>query len=88
MIRITAVEPLENYRLRLRFSDGTEGIADLSDIQRNGVFEAWNDPNFFRSVYIDPESHTVAWPTEIDLDPYVLYSKVTGTAIENVLELV
>lgn len=88
MLRITAVTPLEGYRLKLHFSDGAEGIADLSDIRRNGVFEAWNDPDFFRTVSIDLESHTVIWPTDIDLDPYVLYSRVTGTAIDKVLELV
>ena len=88
MLRITSVLPLEGYRLKLQFSDGAEGIADLSDIRRNGVFEAWNDPDFFRSAYIDPESHTVAWPTEIDLDPYVLYSRATGRVIDEVLELV
>ncbi|HZK76904.1 MAG TPA: DUF2442 domain-containing protein [Candidatus Kapabacteria bacterium] len=88
MLTITSVIPLEGYRLKLRFSDGTEGIADLSDIRRNGVFQAWNDPDFFRSVSIDPESQTVTWPTGIDLDPYVLYSRATGRAIDQVLELV
>ncbi|MBI4688680.1 MAG: DUF2442 domain-containing protein, partial [Nitrospirae bacterium] len=37
MYRIIAVRPLENYRLWLRFSDGVEGIVDLSDFVGKGV---------------------------------------------------
>lgn len=85
MITLTSVTPLRDYSLKLRFSNGAEGIADLSDIRRDGVFEKWNDPDFFRSVSIDPARGTLEWPGEIDLDPYVLYSRVTGLPIIEVL---
>jgi hypothetical protein len=39
-------------------------------------FAAWNDPAAFEKVYIDPESHTVAWPSDIDLCPESLYQEV------------
>jgi hypothetical protein len=88
MLRITDVKAEANYAVWLRFSDGSEGKADLSHISRTGVFTAWNDPDFFAQVRLDPDSGTVSWPGEIDLDPYVLYSRVTGKPIEDVLELV
>ncbi|HEY3876561.1 MAG TPA: DUF2442 domain-containing protein [Candidatus Kapabacteria bacterium] len=62
MITVTSVKPLENYHLQLRFSNGVEGIADLSGIKRDGVFAPWNDPQFFRSVAIDSERGIVEWP--------------------------
>ena len=88
MIKVISFTVLDGYSLQLRFSDGAEGIVDLSYIPRQGVFESWNDPSFFREVSIDPETGTLAWPGEIDLDPYVLYSRVTGKFIEQVLELI
>ena len=84
-MKVTSVQLLGEYRLFIRFSDGAEGTVDLSDIPRDGVFEAWNSPAFFRKVFIDPVSGTLAWPGEIDLDPYVLYSRATGRSIEEIL---
>ena len=78
MHKIIAVKPLANYRVWIKFSDGVEGTVDLSDLVGKGVFEAWNDVNFFNSVYVDPESHTIAWNKEIDLCPDTLYAQVLG----------
>ncbi len=32
-----------------------------------------------RQVTVDPVSGTIAWPNDTDLDPDVLYARVTGT---------
>ena len=55
---------------------------------RTGVFAPWADMEFFRLVSIDKETGTLVWPGEIDLDPYVLYSRSTGKPIEEALDLV
>jgi len=86
MYRINEVKPLENYRIFVKFSDGKEGIVDLSDIKGKGVFAAWNDKEVFESVKINEESGTVVWPGGIDLCPDVLYSEVSGKTFEFVLE--
>lgn len=88
MLRITSVKPLDNYSLWLRFNNGDEGVADLSAIPRDGVFEAWNDPAFFRKVAVDANTGTVVWPGELDLDPYVLLSRATGRTIEEALRAI
>ena len=33
------------------------------------------DPDFFKQVYVDPESRTLAWPGELDLAPEPLYAE-------------
>lgn len=76
MHRIVDVKPLPNFRVWLRFSDGAEGSVDLSDLVGRGVFEAWNDPKEFESVFIDSHTHTIAWPGGIDLCPDRLYADV------------
>jgi hypothetical protein len=48
------VKPLDHYRLWLRFSDGVEGIVDLSEFAGKGVFALWNDYAEFEKVSIGP----------------------------------
>jgi len=78
MHHIVEVRPLGAYRIWIRFADGLEGDVDLSDLVGNGVFAAWNDPAEFRKVFIDPETHTVAWPGGIDLAPEALHEDLVA----------
>lgn len=81
MERIVAAKPRPNYRLWLRFTDGSEGEVDLSYLVGRGVFARWSDPNEFAAVQVDQSTGTVCWSEAIDLDPDVLYAKVTGRPI-------
>jgi len=87
MINIVEVRPLSGYKVWLKFADGVEGEADLSHLVGQGIFSKWNDIAFFNLVRVDSESHTICWPDEIDLCPDVLYSKVTGRKIEDVISM-
>jgi hypothetical protein len=79
---IVAAHSLDNYRLQLRFEDGTEATVDLAQsLSFQGVFAPLKDPAFFAQVRVDPELGTVAWPNGADLDPDVLYVQVTGKPI-------
>ena len=73
MHQIVHVEPLKNYRLRIRFSDGLEGVVDLSNLVGKGVFSSWKNPKEFAKVSIDPDCYTVRWPGDLDLAPDALY---------------
>jgi len=76
MYHIVDVQVLKEYHLKIRFSDGTQGEVNLSNLVGKGVFAAWKDPKNFAKVSIDPESHTVCWPGGIDLAPDALYEDV------------
>ncbi len=78
MVRIAHVEPLEHYRVSLRFTDATSGVVDLSHLVGRRPFEAWRDEAFFRLVRVDPKTRTICWPGGIDLDPDVLYARAHG----------
>jgi hypothetical protein len=80
MIRIRSAEPLHDFVVRLEFTDGTVSEIDLRPLIRGPVFEPHRrDPDFFRSMYVDRISGTIAWPNDTDLDPDVLYARATGT---------
>ena len=78
---VVEVKPLEGPKLWLRFEDGTEGVVDLSDLEPKGILAKLKDPDLFARAYVDPELGTVAWPGGLDLDPAVLYAKLTGTPV-------
>lgn len=76
------VRPLDRYRLWVKYSDGTEGIADLSDLVGKGVFALWNDYEEFKKVHIGA-SGEIAWSEEIDVCPDAIYLKVSGKKPED-----
>ena len=86
MKRIKEVKPLPSFRVWIRFHDGVEGVIDLSDLAGKGIFSKWNDKEYFNSVHIDSESHTITWPGGIDLCPDTLYAEITGKDIASFLK--
>jgi len=83
MHRITEVDVLEDYRLALKFSDGTEGVADVSHLVGKGVFSLWNEYREFRKVCIG-SSGELLWDEDVELCPDALYLKVTGKQPEDI----
>jgi hypothetical protein len=73
VVAVTAVQPLDGYRLQLRFDDDSERVVDLSDSLWGPMAEPLRDPDYFRLVRVDPELRTVVWPNGFDLDPDVLH---------------
>lgn len=71
---VVAVEPLDGFRVRLRFKDGVVVERDLDAHLWGPVFEPIrNDPILFRQVFVDPIGGTIAWPGEVDMAPETLY---------------
>jgi hypothetical protein len=87
IINVTEVEPLEGLRIRVAFSDGAVKEIDLSELMaRGGVFAPICERReVFEQVHVNPETRTVEWPDEVDLDPEVLYGlfePASGVRIE------
>ena len=66
-------EYIENYRLRLTFSDGKIGDIDLASELWGEVFEPLKDLAIFKSFKVDQELGTVVWPNGADFAPEFLY---------------
>lgn len=79
MVDIVEVRPLGGYRVHLRFADGLQGELDLAEvISFEGVFAPLRDPAKFAEIRVHQELGTVVWPNGADLDPDVLYSRLSG----------
>ncbi|MCU0247594.1 MAG: DUF2442 domain-containing protein [Bryobacter sp.] len=80
---VVEVKPQAGYRLFLKFEDGASGEIDLAPfLDFRGLFAALKDPAYFARVSVDQELGTIVWPNGADLDPDVLYSRVTGEPIK------
>lgn len=77
MFKPTDVEARPNYRLWIRYQDGSEGEVDLSNLVGRGVFTLWEDKAEFRRVGIS-EDGAISWTNEVELCPDALYLKLTG----------
>jgi hypothetical protein len=81
MIRPISVSALANYRIRVAFSDGTDGTVDLSELAGQGVFKAWKDERFFARVHLGPGTQ-IRWSEEIELCSDAVYLRLTGKTPE------
>lgn len=74
---VVAVEARAGFKVWVRFENGVEGEADLSDLAGRGVFERWTtNPSEFAEVSVDPDSGTLTWPGGLDVAPDRLYAEV------------
>jgi hypothetical protein len=76
--KLVEVKPLSGFKLYVKYKDGIEGTADLSDIAGKGVFSFWNTPGTFEKVYIDLISGAIAWNEQLDVCPDAIYEEITG----------
>ena len=74
MIKITSIEPRGVYRLLLRFSDGSEGERDFSDLvaETGSLAKPLRDPDYFARAFTE-DGTGLAWPNGLDLDAEALY---------------
>lgn len=84
MARLTEVEPRDGYQIWICYSDGAAGVVDLSHLAGRGVFKAWKNLTFFRSVSLTANG-AVAWGEDIELCPDALYMRLTNKSIEEVM---
>ena len=77
IIHVTEAVPLDGHSIRVTFDDGAIKEIDLGELlAAGGVFTSiYEQREIFEQVRVNPESRTVEWPGEVDLDPDVLYGR-------------
>lgn len=74
---VTDVTPLSDFRLRVRFVDGTQGEVDMSALVHRGdagVFGELADPAAFSRAFV--LDGAVTWPTGQDLAPDAMHDEI------------
>ena len=71
------------YKIEATFEDGVTGIVDFSKyLNQGGVFEKFNDIEFFKNFSINKELGVLTWgDEEVDIAPETLYAEATTTPL-------
>jgi hypothetical protein len=80
-MNLIEVAPRNDFRLFVKYDDGTHGEVDLSSYVGRGVFSAWKEPGVFEKVVLTEAGHP-EWPGGLDLCPDALYLQLTGKRAE------
>ena len=68
---VEKVEPLDNYKLKLFFTNGDLKIFDVSPYLDKGIFHELKDDNYFKQARV--VSGAVEWPHEQDFSNDTLF---------------
>ncbi len=71
--RVRSFQIERSYVLRVRFEDQTEQLIDFEPVLAGEMYRPLRDLVLFNQVRIDPEVHTLTWPTGADFDPAMLH---------------
>jgi hypothetical protein len=71
--RVTGLQIVGPYRLRLAFADGVVREIDFLPVLAGAMYGPLQDQGLFNQVRLDPEVHTVVWPNGADFDPATLH---------------
>jgi Protein of unknown function (DUF2442) len=69
LTKVLRLEKLDNFRLRVRFSDGSEGVHDFAAMvsEPGPMLEPLRDKSYFARVFL--EFGALTWPNGFDIAP-------------------
>jgi hypothetical protein len=69
LTKVTRLERLGGYRLRVRFNDGSEGVHDFAALVKEpgAMLEPLRDETYFARVFLEFGAPT--WPNGFDIAP-------------------
>jgi Protein of unknown function (DUF2442) len=76
VMKISSVNYIGDYTIRVKFEDGVEGDINLSDLISSGIFRELKDSNRFAQVFTT--GYSIAWSAELEIDAATIYSEITG----------
>ena len=62
-----------DYKIKITFNNGSQGIVDLSESLEGKVFKGLKDKKNFSKFKVDEELGTIVWGNGADLAPEYLY---------------
>lgn len=80
---ITRVTALDDWRLRLDWSDGTTADISLADTADTRPFAGLRDPAVFAAVAVGDWGHSLSWPGDVELGADALWLETLSATGRN-----
>jgi hypothetical protein len=71
--RVVSFEIVAPYTLRVSFDDASQQTINFRPVLEGEVYGPLQDLSAFNQVRLDPEVHTLTWPSGADFDPETLH---------------
>jgi Protein of unknown function (DUF2442) len=86
MVEVIRLKALPGQRLWLRFTDGREGVWDMSALlaETGPMVEPLRQPDVFARAFVEMGAPT--WPNGYDIDPIHLYMRMRDAGCLSVPE--
>lgn len=80
LTKVTKLEILGGFRLRVHFRDGSEGVHDFAGMvaESGSMLQPLRDEAYFRRVFLDFGAPT--WPNGFDISPEWLRREMEAAA--------
>lgn len=72
MLKISKIEPLSKYKLKVIFENGEVKTCNISPFMKKGAFRELQDETLFKGM--KNTGISVEWPNEVDLSSDTLYA--------------
>ncbi|MEZ4727172.1 MAG: DUF2442 domain-containing protein [Caldilineaceae bacterium] len=73
LYRVVDFQLVDQYQIRVKFSDGAERTINFEPVLHGEVFGPLRELSRFRQVKLNAAARTLVWPTGADFDPETLY---------------
>ena len=74
-LSIQEAQYLQDYKVKIKFTDGKIGIVDLQNELYGTVFKPLKNKKLFSTLKVDKDLETIVWDNGADLAPEYLYFK-------------
>ena len=82
MLYVKSAKHVGGYKVRIEFSNGDSGVADLESDLWGPMFEPLRDPEKFKRFNVSDVLHTLVWENGADLAPEHLHKKVSDHSLK------
>lgn len=77
MLTVEAVEYVGSHQLKVKLSNGSMGLFDVTEYLTKGFFKELANDNYLRLVKVDGSGMGICWPNEQDFSADTLEAELT-----------
>ena len=76
LLKVTEATYLEDYKIKITFNDGANGVVDLKNSIKGQVFKPLQSIEYFKTF--TQNTWTIQWDCDADFAPEYLYKLMSG----------